>query len=354
MVARWLSGRGYVCAQAEDAESAWEYLRNNDVHLATLDIDMPGMPGTELLIRIKENLPDTEVIMLTGHAETEVAIESLTRGASAYLIKPVNQEELIFHVARALEHRQLYIERRQYTQDLEQKVREQTLAIRRAHEETIHRLVNASTYRDEETGAHIKRVGLVSAVLAEFVGWPLAAVDNLRMAASMHDVGKIGVPDAILRKPDKLSPEELEIMKTHTLIGARMLVDAESPMLRMAHDIALCHHERWDGTGYPNGIAESAIPMAARIVTVADVFDALIHDRVYRPALPEAKAIEMMEGGRAKQFDPSLLDLFFSTLPQVRQISLQNPDESDDDLRQPSPVFDFRADASSQAISSNP
>jgi putative two-component system response regulator len=234
------------------------------------------------------------------------------------------------------------IERRQYTRNLEEKVREQTLTLRRAHEETIHRLVNVSAYRDEETGAHIKRVGLFSAVLAESAGWPAEAVEHIRMAASMHDVGKIGIPDAILRKPGRLSPDEFEIMKSHTVIGARMLADAKSPMLRMACDIALHHHERWDGAGYPTGVGGSSITQSARIASIADVYDALTHDRVYRPAFSEAEALEMMEKGRATQFDPSLLELFFRSLPDLRRIAFQNPDETSGDLCQTNSSLDVR------------
>lgn len=344
MVTRWLASCGYDCTEAEDAETAWQHLQNNEAHLITLDINMPGMPSREFLARVKESYPETEVLMLTARAEAELAIEFLTRGAWTYLIKPVNGEELIFQVAKALEHRQLMIERREYTRNLEEQVQEQTLQIRRAHEETIHRLVNASAYRDEETGAHIKRVGLFGAALAQAVEWPADQVEHMRMAACMHDVGKIGIPDAILQKPAQLTRSEYELMKAHTVIGARMLADAESPMLRIAHEIAMNHHERWDGAGYPNGVPKSAIPEAARITTIVDVYDALTHDRVYRPAFPEAKALEMMENGRGTQFDPSLLDLFFHMLPDIRQIALLNPDESKSDQCELLPILDVRTE----------
>jgi len=348
MVTRWLANDGYECAEAEDAETAWRHLQDNDVHLVTLDVNMPGMPSKEFLDRIKERSPETEVLMLTARAETEVAIEFLTRGASAYLIKPVNREELVFHVERALEHRQLVIERREYTKDLEEKVRQQTLQIRGAHEETIHRLMNASAYRDEETGAHIKRVGLSGAVVAQAVGWAADDVDHMRMAACMHDVGKIGIPDAILRKPGQLNRDEYEIMKTHTTIGARILTDTKSPMLRIAHEIALNHHERWDGDGYPNGLAKSAIPGSARITAIVDVYDALTHDRVYRRAFPEAKALDMMNNGRGTQFDPALLDLFLEMLPDIRQIALLNPDRPSTEQCELLPAIDVRTESPPQ------
>ena len=297
------------------------------MQLVTLDISMPGRSGADLLPEIKRRFPDTEVIMLTALGETKLAIEMFARGAYGYLIKPVDSEDLLFQVKKALERRHLLIEKRQYTRDLEDKVRQQTAAIRRAHEETILRLVSASRYRDEETGAHIKRTGLYSELCAEVLGWPAGAVEDIRMAAPMHDVGKIGIPDAILRKPGKLTPEEFEIMKTHAVMGAKMLAGSDSSVLQMAEEIALCHHERWDGGGYPQGLAESAIPEAARIVALVDVYDALTHDRVYRPALPETEALAIMEQGRGSHFDPFLFGVFLSLAPQMRRIAEENPDD---------------------------
>jgi putative two-component system response regulator len=215
-----------------------------------------------------------------------------------------------------------------YTASLENTVRDQMQTIRRAHEETILRLLSASRYRDEETGAHIKRTGLYSELFAEVLGWPAVEVRNIRMAAPMHDIGKIGIPDAILQKPGRLTDEEFEIMKTHTTLGARMLEGSSSPMLQMAHEIALCHHERWDGSGYPNGLSGLAIPETARIVALADVYDALTHRRVYHAAMPEEKAIEIMEQGCGKHFDPFLFGIFLALLPEIRRIAAENPDEA--------------------------
>jgi putative two-component system response regulator len=328
LLARWLTDEGYVCAQAPNAQAAWEHLQVSDVHVVTLDIRMPGRSGIDLLGTIRDTYPDRAVIMMTAVGETKTAIDALTHGAWGYLIKPVEREELLFQMSRALERRQLLIEKRQYTHRLEERVREQTLTIRRAHEETIHRLVGASMYRDEETGAHIKRTGLFSEVLVKAAGWSSAEAEMLRMAAPMHDVGKIGIPDAILQKPGKLTREEFEIMKTHTVIGADMLAGSDVLMLQMARDIALGHHERWDGGGYPNGLAGSDIPETARIVAIVDVYDALTHDRVYRPALPEEEALDIMQKGVGTQFDPVLSTLFLSLLPEISQIAEENPDEA--------------------------
>ncbi len=202
-------------------------------------------------------------------------------------------------------------------------------AIRTAHEETIHRLVTASLCRDEETGMHIKRTGLLAELLARAIGWSEADAEIIRLAAPMHDVGKIGIPDAVLQKPGKLTPEEFKIMKTHTIIGAKMLEGSQSAILAMARDIALCHHERWDGTGYPRGLAGTDIPEPARILSIVDVYDALSHDRVYRPALPEDEVMELLAQGSGTQFDPQLLAVFLAHYEDVLRITHENPDESE-------------------------
>ena len=339
IVSRWLSGAGYRCAEAASAGEALDYLERHETHLVTLDITMPGGSGIRLLPQIKQRWPETEVIILTAVQDAATAIEALTLGAYGYLIKPIEGQDLLFQVKKALQRRELLVEKQQYMRTLEEKVREQTSAIRRAHEETILRLVSASRYRDEETGAHVKRTGLYCELFAEVLGWPADQVENLRMAAPMHDIGKIGIPDAILRKPGPLTPEEFQVMKTHAIIGAKMLDGSESAFLHMAHAIALCHHERWDGMGYPRGLRESAIPEAARIVALVDVYDALTHRRVYRDAMPEDRALDILQQERSRQFDPFLLGVFLSLVPRIRRIADENPDESAcDDTRVLAPI----------------
>jgi len=200
--------------------------------------------------------------------------------------------------------------------------------IRRAHEETIHRLLAASAFRDCETGAHIRRTGLFSEVLARATGWHPRRAEQLGMAAPMHDVGKIGIPDAILRKPGKLTEEEFATMKTHSVLGAEMLADSESDVMQLAQQIALSHHERWDGRGYPEGLAGPDISECARIVAIVDVYDALSHDRVYRPAFSEPEVLSMMLDGSGTHFDPHLLECFLSILPEIRKISDDHPDSA--------------------------
>ena len=287
---------------------------------------MPGRSGLQLLDDVHKEFPDAAVLMMTAVNDTKTAIKALTNGAWGYLVKPVEREELLFQVRGALERRQLIVERRQYTRSLEEKVRLATQEIRRAHEETIYRLAAASLWRDEETGMHIRRTGLLSELVAKAAGWSSADAEILRMAAPMHDVGKIGIPDAILRKPGKLTPEEFEVMKTHTTIGAKMLAGSQSAILAMASQIAISHHEHWDGSGYPQGLAGAAIPEAARIVTIVDNYDALSHDRIYRSAMPEAEVLDYLRRGAGNHFDPLLLALFFSCLDEVRQVTQEHRD----------------------------
>ncbi len=327
LISRWLTDEGFECLQAGSAPEACRCLHDDRVQLVTLDITLPGRSGTDLLEEIFAICPDVVVLMVTATQEARTAIDVLRRGASGYLVKPVTREQLILQARKTIAQRQMLIERRQYTERLEEQIRQQTVAIRHAYEETIHRLVAASSCRDVETSGHILRTGLLSEVLARAKGWSPSDAEEIRLAAPMHDVGKIGIPDAILRKPSKLTREEFEVMKSHTTIGANMLEGSSAPMLRMAQQIALSHHERWNGGGYPAGLAGPAIPEAARIMAVVDSYDSLTHDRVYRPAMSEEAALEIMRRGEGKDFDPTLLALFFQNLPAIRAIAARYPDE---------------------------
>ncbi len=200
-------------------------------------------------------------------------------------------------------------------------------AMRISHEETIHQLMKAALCRNQETGAHIKRIGLLSEMLALAAGWSSLDAHVIRMAAPMHDAGMIGIPDSIVQKPDRLTPEEFDVVKSHTLLGARILEGAHSDVLAMAHKIALYHHERWDGTGYPHHLSGEHIPEAARIVSIVDVFDAVSHNRVYRPALPDQEIQKILAEGAGTQFDPHLVNLFMQSYAAAHDIARNYPDE---------------------------
>lgn len=320
LLSTWFTREGYSCVTAGGGMEALEHLAVEEFDLVVSDITMPGMSGIELLEAVRKQYPDTAVLMATAISNRETAVRALQMGAYGYSIKPFDRNEMLIDVANALERRRVTLRMREYERDLERKVRERTAQVRQREEQIVMRLLSASEYRDDETGAHIRRIGLYTALIAEELGWDPQSVDDMRLAAPMHDVGKIGIPDSILRKPGGLTPAEFELMKTHTVIGAKILDNPDVPLLRMAKEIALSHHEQWDGSGYPNGLAGEAIPETGRITAVADVYDALVYDRVYRPAFPEEEALAILRDGRGSHFDPRMLDCFFRLLPQIRRI----------------------------------
>jgi len=203
---------------------------------------------------------------------------------------------------------------------LEDEIRKRTADIRRREEEIALRLVSAVESRDKDTGEHIRRIGLYSAALAKAVGWSQSQIDDIFVAATMHDIGKIGIPDYILQKSGKLTPQEYEIMKNHTEIGATILEGSDVPLLKMAKDIAMFHHEKWDGSGYPNGLRGESIPLCARIVSIADVFDALVSQRVYKSAGSESNAVDAMTTEMRAFFDPEIFECFIELLPTFQRI----------------------------------
>ena len=303
--------------------------------MAFVDMRMPpGWNGIETAQKLWQVDRDLQIVICSAYSDyswSEMVRDLGETDRLLILKKPFDNIE-VRQLASALSAKwNLARQANRTLKDLQEMVREQTRAIYSAHEETIYRLVKASLCRDEETGAHIRRTGLYSELLAASAGWDAERVDQLRLAAPMHDVGKIGIPDAILRKPGPLTPEDTALMRTHAALGANLLSGSASPLLRMAQEIAMYHHERWDGTGYPFGIAGPRIPEAARIVAIVDVYDALSHDRVYRKELPEGEVLEMMRRGRGTHFDPRLLDIFLSLLPEMRAIALALPDEAEDD-----------------------
>ncbi len=320
LVVQRLSGRGYACALAFSSEEALAKINAERFDLVISDINMPGMSGINLLAAAKKSSPATAFIMLTGVDDHATAVRSLELGAFGYIVKPFEANELFINVSNALRRRELELQRDRYEERLERDVRARTAEIRDTQEQIIMRLVAASGFRDEETGEHIRRMGEYAAVLARAAGWDARAAQEIRLAAPMHDIGKMGVADTILNKPGRLTPEEFALIQQHTIIGARILEGSGIALIELAREIALNHHEKWSGGGYPAGIKGEAIPLSARIVAVCDVYDALVNDRVYRRALPEAEALAIMKEGRGSQFDPDILDLFLERLPELRTI----------------------------------
>lgn len=320
MVSRWLVGDGYGSDIAGSANEALQLLKDKRYDLLISDINMPQVTGIELLQRVKELYPEMAVIMATAVDQRDTAIQALLLGAYAYIIKPFHKNEFLINVVNALERRRLTLESKRHQEILEQEVRERTADIRNREEEIALHLISAAGHRDEETGEHIKRLGLYSVAMAEALGWDQERIDYIRVAAPMHDVGKIGIPDKILLKPGKLTTDEFEIIKGHPKIGGDILGGTSIPLLQMATEIALYHHEKWDGSGYPHGLSGGDIPETARIVAVADVYDALSHDRVYRKAYSEPEVLSIIEGKKGSHFDPAIFKCFTVTLPEMKQI----------------------------------
>ncbi len=320
---KMLRAEGYTnLVLIQDPRQVLEAYRQAPVDLILLDINMPYLDGFAVLAGLQAPgeplLPP--VIILTAQHGRDILLRALNSGARDFIGKPFDRLELLARVRNLLDvhlaQRLLHARK----EELEAEVRARTEELHRTRLQVVRRLGRAAEYRDNETGYHIMRVSHVATLLARAAGWDEAACDLMLNASPMHDIGKIGIPDRILLKPGRLEPEEMEVMKTHTTIGAEILGDDDSDLLRLAREIALTHHEKWDGTGYPQGLAGADIPQSGRIVAVADVFDALTSERVYKRAWPVEDAVAYMREQAGAHFDPELVGHFLDLLPQVLEI----------------------------------
>jgi putative two-component system response regulator len=337
---RTLGAQNYLCATAPDAETARAQLASGSFDLALLDVNLPGESGIELLRHLRIDHPEVAALMVTGEDDLALASTAIELGAHGYLVKPVRAGELVINVVNVLHRRRREVELRRRVERLQGSSERRIGAVRGAitavglepdvvgalQGDAVRRLVRLAEIRDDETGKHMMRMGRYCELVALRHGMPEARADQLGLASELHDIGKVAIPDRILRKPGRLTAAEFDVMKTHAAVGHELLGDADSELMQVAATVALTHHERWDGSGYPAGLAGEEIPLVGRIAAVADVFDALTSDRIYRPAFPVGLAVDMMEEQRGSHFDAELLDALRGTFDQIERVRRRNAD----------------------------
>jgi putative two-component system response regulator len=321
---------GYETMAAYNGSEAVEMAGSHLPDLIFMDLMMPGMDGFEATERLKKD-SKTEfipIIIVTALDSRQDRLMGISKGADDFLTKPIDYEEVSLRTNNTLKIKKYHDLLHNHNELLEKEVREKTVELRDSYIDTIHRLTKAAEYKDEETAAHIKRSGYYAAFLAEKLGWPKGEIEKIFYAAPMHDIGKVGIPSEILLKRGGLSPEEFMLMKTHTTIGKKILTGSVSPITKMAERIAECHHERWDGNGYPNGLKGEDIPYEARIYNICDQYDALRSVRPYKPAFDHDKTFKILTEGDGRttpsHFDPKVLGVFKESADEFNNIFVKH------------------------------
>jgi putative two-component system response regulator len=326
LVEAQLAAQGYRIVTAFSGEEALEKVADALPDLILLDLMMPGMSGYQVAARLKENelTRNIPIIMVTALDDRESRLLALEAGAEEFLNKPVDRSELWVRVRNLLRLKDYQNFLSRHNEILEQQVEERTRQLTDAYRDTIYTMVRAAEYKDEGTGAHVQRISFYCVELAEAMGMKKEFCDLIFYASPMHDIGKIGIPDAILLKPGTFTEAEWEVMKGHSALGAQMLQQGNSPYLQMGMEIALNHHERWDGSGYPQGLKGEQIPLAARIMNICDQYDALRSKRPYKAALTHEETVKIITEGDGRtvpsHFDPEVLQAFLRVAERFRQI----------------------------------
>lgn len=330
VLSRILEIAGYEVISARDGAEAIDKVENEKPDVIILDLIMPQISGIDVLSILKEryDLRKMPVIVLTALGDIATKREAFELGAIDFIVKPFDKEDLMIRLNNILKIKSYYELIESYNVLLEEEVERRTQMLKHMmkklediHEDLIFRLGKAAEYRDDATGNHAKRVGKISYIVAETLGLNRERCKIIELASPMHDIGKIGIPDNILLKSGKLTHEEFEIMKRHTIIGYDILSGSEHPLLIAAANIALYHHERWDGKGYPFGLEKEMIPLDARIVAVTDFFDACTSKRIYRKEPMEiGRTLEIIKDERGKHFDPLVVDAFFDSIGEILKV----------------------------------
>ena len=338
-----LDGEGYRVLQAGSGMETLDLLANQEVDVVLLDITMPGMDGLETMRRIKSepSLKHIPVVIVTGVGDREARLEALKLGADDFLTKPPHMAELTARVRSLVKVKAYHDHLLNYQKELEDTVERRTRELRSTLAEladtnnrlktsslnTIHCLSRAAEFKDEDTAAHIQRIGEYARIIGRQLGMSQQDQEMLIYATPMHDIGKIGIPDRILLKPGKLDAEEWAVMQQHTVFGGKILSVEANGFLGLARTIALTHHEKWDGSGYPEGLAGEKIPLAGQITAAADVFDALSSDRPYKKAFPLDQSADIVVEGRGSHFAPQVVDAFSSVKEEIFTIRKRYADE---------------------------
>jgi len=328
-----LQHAGYTnVTTTSDSRDVEKLYLENDYDLVLLDIRMPHLDGFEVMEQLNEIEKESyvPVLILTAQNDQETRLHALQLGAKDFLTKPFDQTEVLLRINNLLEVRLLHQQQRNLNKVLDQRVQERTHELNDTRLEVIRRLGRAAEFRDNETGYHIIRMSKFSQIIALNYGLDEKQAELILNASPMHDIGKIGIPDNILLKPGKLDKEEWEIMKTHAAIGADILSGHDSELMEMAKEIAMTHHEKFDGSGYPMGLKGQDIPLTARIVAISDVFDALTSARPYKKAWPAEEAIAEIKNCSGKHFDPELVEVFVRSLPEILNVRSQYQEEEQD------------------------